>query len=129
MRGWSLKQGYNFSYEQLFMDCDLYDVMQLTTEGIIFDTVTLALGVIDHVGPNNHYMTESHTLRHMHGIWQPTVIDRNNYTDWVDAGKKSSFEYARENAKAILENYQLVPLAADDAIQEIIEEYSKVGGI
>jgi trimethylamine--corrinoid protein Co-methyltransferase len=54
-----------FSYEQLLMDCEIYDVIRRVVEGVNVDEESLALEVIERVvNTEKHFMTDPHTIRH-----------------------------------------------------------------
>ena len=76
-----------FSFEQLLMDCEIYDMLRSVTQGFEVSEETLALETIDSTGPQNHYLTTQHTLAHMHEVWQPTVMDRISFEDWQDRNR------------------------------------------
>jgi trimethylamine--corrinoid protein Co-methyltransferase len=74
------------------------------------DDETLALEVIDAVGPGGHFLGQPHTRRHMketveRSIGQEIGPDGAHYRDPV--------EVARERGLDILENYEPAPLAPD----------------
>lgn len=114
-----------FSFEQCVMDCEIYEILRRVTQGCDVSPETLALEVIDQVGPGNHYMVEEHTVKHLREVWQPTVIDRSLYDEWVIKGKPSPEQIAREKAKEILAKHQPMKLQNAQIVQEIINEYEK----
>ena len=114
-----------FSYEQLLMDCEIYEILRVTAQGIEVNDETLALDVIDHVGPRNHYMTEEHTLKHMRESWQPNVIDRSPYDEWMRRGKPDASAAAHSKAGQLLKEYQPMELKEKKIIEEIIIEYQQ----
>jgi trimethylamine--corrinoid protein Co-methyltransferase len=62
-----------FSFEQLLMDCEIYDVIRCVVEGVKVDDESLALEVIDRVvNTERHFMTDQHTINHIREIWQTT---------------------------------------------------------
>jgi len=115
-----------FSFEQCMMDCEIYEIVRRVTEGIKVNSEKLALDVIDRVGSRNHYMVEEHTVNHLRDVWQPTVIDRSLYDEWVEKGKPSPEKIAREKAKEILAKHQPKVLENGELVQEIISEYEKM---
>lgn len=118
-----------FSFEQLLLDCEIFDIVRKTAEGITINAETLALDTIDRVGSGNHYMVEPHTLAHLREIWQPSVVDRAPYERWVAAGKRDALENARDQAAEILTNYWPDPLDKDTKreIETIIARYESTG--
>ncbi len=98
------------SYEQLLMDCEIYDIVQATAQGIEMSEETLALEVIKSVGVGGHYLTQQHTLKHMKGRWVPNLVDRRPYRAWEKNGRRGARERAHEKAKWILANHRPEPL-------------------
>jgi trimethylamine--corrinoid protein Co-methyltransferase len=63
---------------------------------------TLALDVIDEVGPMGHFISCDHTLRHFRDDFYPNLLDRQNYEGWQATGSKSIEERAKETVEEIL---------------------------
>lgn len=52
--------------------------------GIEISAETLALDVIDEVGPRGEFITSEHTNEHFRKeLWIPSLIDKNRYDVWV----------------------------------------------
>lgn len=98
-----------WSYEQMMMDCEIFDIVQRMMQGIEVTDETLALDAIHAVGPHGNFLTHKHTRRHMRDIWIPKYMDRRPYEIWQESGE-SSREWARERAKNIYENHVPDPL-------------------
>jgi trimethylamine--corrinoid protein Co-methyltransferase len=114
-----------FSYEQLLLDCEIYNILKAVVEGFPVNSDTLAVDVIHKVGAQNHYMLEEHTVRNLHNFWQPLIIDRSPYDEWILKGKPTAQSNARQLAKEILDIHQPIPVSNPDILQEIIDEYDK----
>jgi trimethylamine---corrinoid protein Co-methyltransferase len=114
-----------FSFEQLLLDCEIYEIIRRTVGGITVDAETLALETIARVGSENHFMVEPHTFAHMRELWQPALINRNPYGKWQAEGCREAEEAAREKALWILENHRPLPLEAGlkEEIGQIIAAY------
>ncbi len=114
-----------FSFEQLLLDCEVYEIIRRTVGGITVDTEALALETIAGVGPGNHFMAEPHTLEHMLELWQPALINRSPYGKWQVEGCREAGENAREKAQWILKNHRPLPLAENlkEEIDQIIAAY------
>jgi trimethylamine--corrinoid protein Co-methyltransferase len=84
---------------------------------------TLALDLIDEVGPDGQFLDSKHTLIHFQEHWYPDVFERGNYNQWQAAGGKSLAERAAERVEGILAEHQPEPLPADvqRAIKKIVE--------
>lgn len=98
-----------FSYEQLMMDAEIFDIIYNVMKGIVVDDENLAMEAIHNVGPGGNFLTEKHTKKHMRDIWLPKYMDRRPYETWQEKGD-SARDWARERALDILENHQPVPL-------------------
>ena len=114
-----------FSFEQLLLDCEIYDMLRLTAEGICFDPDAMALEVIERVGPQNHFMTDPHTMSHLRGIWQPSFSNQQTLDQWLDQGSLTPADKAREKALAILMEHEPPPLAQKTELIELLAEYEK----
>ncbi len=104
------------SYEQLLMDCEIYDVVRATVRGIEVNDETLALDAIKSVGVRGNYLTHKHTLKHLKDRWVPNLVDRRTYSAWEEDGRRGAREWAHEKAKWILANHRPEPL--DSKLQE-----------
>ena len=114
MNGCGLLNGSKIlSYPHLVMETEIYSIVQKMSQGIIVDDESLALEVIEKVGPNGTYLSEKHTRRHMKEIWRPNLFDRSPYDTWLRDGKQGALAKATEIADAILADYQPAPLAPD----------------
>jgi trimethylamine--corrinoid protein Co-methyltransferase len=99
-----------FTPENLILDDDLYHRARHAFLDIPMDDESLALGVIDAVGPGGHFLAQPHTRRHMRdavlrAVSQEIGPDGQHYRDPV--------EVARERALDILDNYRPEPPADD----------------
>ena len=99
-----------FTPETLILDDDLYHRARHAFLDIPMDEESLALDVIDTVGPGGHFLAQPHTRRHMRravvrAVSQELAADGQHYRDPV--------EVARERALDILENYRPEPLPDD----------------
>lgn len=114
-----------FSFEQLLMDCEIYELTRRSIAGLEVTPETLALETISSVGPGGHFMTEPHTLKHMRSLWQPSVMNRAPYGKWQAEGCLEAEERANERARFILDNHRPVPLEEGllREINQVIESY------
>ena len=114
-----------FSFEQLLMDCEIFEIISRTTGGLEINAETLALETIERVGSEDHYMVEPHTIAHLREMWQPSVMNRSSYEKWLADGKKDALETAREKAKQILLTHEPEPLEEGLSleIEKIIKGY------
>jgi trimethylamine--corrinoid protein Co-methyltransferase len=114
-----------FSFEQLLLDCETYDLLRAVSQGFEINEETLAVDVIHSVGPRNHFLKTKHTKAHMRAVWQPTLLDRTSWTEWIGKGRPSANDHAREKARSILATHQPEPLPNADRIQRILADYER----
>ena len=57
------------------------------TRGIEVNDETLAVSVINDVGPNGHYLRQKHTRKFFKTeFWYPNLHDRHNFDEWERTG-------------------------------------------
>jgi trimethylamine--corrinoid protein Co-methyltransferase len=98
-----------WSYEQMLMDCEIFDLVRKMMEGVVVDDETLALDVIDAVGPGGNFLKQKHTRQHMRELWVPQFMDRRSYEAWEEQ-RDGAREWARAKAQQILATHQPEPL-------------------
>jgi trimethylamine--corrinoid protein Co-methyltransferase len=54
---------------------EIVEMARHIEKGIEVTSETLALDVIDQVGPQGDYMAEEHTLEHFRDCWYPRIFD------------------------------------------------------
>ncbi|MBW2120986.1 MAG: trimethylamine methyltransferase family protein [Deltaproteobacteria bacterium] len=102
------------SYEQYVIDNEILGMVARVLSGIEVSRETLAVDVIEKVGPRGNFLGEMHTLRSIsreHFI--PKISNRQIREDWEKEGKKTVMEVAREKACQILNTHQVPPLPED----------------
>ena len=88
--------------------------------GIPVNDETLALDMIDRVGPGNNYLQEDHTFRHFREVWYSQLFDRSINVEWLVQGSKRFDERLREQTLTVLE-HQPSAIAP-----ELLEEMEKM---
>jgi trimethylamine--corrinoid protein Co-methyltransferase len=98
--------------EQFVIDNEVLGMAMRVVEGIEVSDETLALDVIDDVGPGGHYLMADHTLNHMRSefYYPSSVVDRQGWDGWQKDGGQPAQERAREIAQEILKVHQPPPL-------------------
>ena len=116
----------SFHPVQLILDDDVAGMIGRMLEGVEVNKETLALDVINQVGPiPGTFLTEEHTRK----WWKqsqfiPKSSDSLTYQEWMEADKKDCIAYALDRMNTILETYEPEPLAEgeEEAIEKIMEE-------
>lgn len=122
-----IESGITGSFEQLVTSNEVIGMAKRITKGIEITEQTLALDVIDTVGPGGHFLAQAHTLLHFRKNWFPKLMDRNNYETWVEKGKKTLGQRANETVREILETHAPEPLPEEvkGKLEAIIERAEK----
>jgi trimethylamine--corrinoid protein Co-methyltransferase len=102
-----------WSYAQMMMDCEIFDIVYSMMKGIPVNEETLALEAIHNVGPHGHFLAQKHTRKHMRELWMPKFMDRRPYEVWLEKGDNGP-DWALEKARQIHESHQ--PEALDPKI-------------
>lgn len=91
-------------------------------DGVRLDDETLALDVIDQVGPGGEFLSHSHTMAHWRELWTPTLFDRRRLESWQNAGSKEINARLREATIALMTNHHVpaLPAAVDQEIETIL---------
>jgi len=97
----------------------LYMVNQYM-RGVPVNDETLALDVIDQVGPGAHFLQESHTLKHFREVWYSDLFDRSINDQWLASGAKRFEERLREQTRKVME-HQPTPLP-----EEVVRELARM---
>jgi len=108
--------------EQYVIDNEILGMTMRVLRGIEVNDETLAVDVIDQVGPGGHYLMADHTIRHMRSefYFPSAVVDRQSWEMWRQDGGLDARQRAKEIAREILANHQPAPL--DPAVDGWIRE-------
>ncbi|MFX0197375.1 MAG: trimethylamine methyltransferase family protein [Candidatus Hodarchaeota archaeon] len=123
-----LEMGMTSSLDLLVICNEFISKTKAFLMSLVVSQETLALDVIEEVGPGGNFLTHKHTLDHFkQEIWVPELINRQNYENWVNSGSKTLKQWANEKVRWILENHEPPRLAekVEKHISEIVEKYDK----
>jgi trimethylamine--corrinoid protein Co-methyltransferase len=115
-----MESGMTASCEMIVLGDEMIGMVRHLLRGITITPETLALDVIDQVGPGGDYITAPHTTRHFRSVWYPRLMDRTPYESWAEAGKPTAAEKARDRARELLTSHEPTPLAAD--VLEVLDD-------
>jgi trimethylamine:corrinoid methyltransferase-like protein len=105
-----IEYGLTASMEMVVMNDEIIGLVRRILGGIEVSQETLALDLIDSVGPGGHFLEQEHTLRHFRENWYPTLLNRTGYITWLQAGGLTYGELANRRARHILESHHPQPL-------------------
>lgn len=131
----ALLHGANIVHDVGFMDAGMQGSLQLialcndwlgfiraATAGVQVDEETLALDVVDELGPTGTYLSHDHTLRHYKEPYYSKLADKNPHAVWMKRGGSSMEEQAAKMVDEILASHPVPPLSPDvqTAIKQIV---------
>lgn len=98
-----------WSYAEMLLDCEVFDIIHKTLDGIVVDDETLALETIKKVGPGGNFLKEKHTRKHMRELYMPQFMDRRPYNEFQEK-RDGPADWALNKAREILAIHQPDPL-------------------
>ena len=113
-----LESGLTGSLVQLTICDEILNWLAHFVQGVEVNDETLALDLIDEVGPDGQFMDSDHTYEHFRERWYPDLFDRNNHDGWLAQGGKTLAERATDRVGEILETHKPEPLP-DDMVQRL----------
>lgn len=131
----ALLHGANIVHDVGFMDSGLQGSLQLlvmanefigflraATRGVTVDEETLAMDVVDELGPTGNYLDHPHTMRHMREPFYSKMMHKGIYAQWEKKGRKTMEQLAAEKVDQIIEKHEAEPLPEDvqQAIKDIV---------
>ena len=118
-----LESYLTISFEQILIDNEIASMILRILRGVEINEETLALDVIEKVGPGQHFLAEKHTLRHVNELLLPKLANRSTRADWERGGGRDIAGLARERARLTLEAHEPEPLEKD--IRKKLHEMSR----
>ena len=118
------------SLEMMVMSDEVISMTRRAVRGIEVSAETLAVEVIDRVGPGNQFFIDEHTLRHFRSeFWFPSLISRGGWAAWEKAGRLTFKDRGRARLQHIVREHRPEPLPADvdGAIDAILEGVAHEG--
>ena len=115
---------------QAIMDDDIAGMIGRVLEGVEVNNETLAIDLIEKVGPlPGYYLDKEHTRK----WWSkeqftPAVADQSTLQEWLTTGKKTTIDLAKEKMREILATHKVsIPLTAsqEEEIERILAEARK----
>lgn len=117
----SLNGGLTASLASLVMCDEIIAMVKQIAKGIEVTDESLALDILNEVGPGGEFLSHDHTFDHFRQWFQPTIIDRSNFETWTSAGSKTYQDRLEPEVERLLEAHQPEPL--DD---KLIQEMKKI---
>lgn len=116
--GW-LDHGSVASPSHMVLVNEILYMVEQFMPGMDVNDETLALDIIDQVGPGNHYLEQEHTYEHFKDVWYSDLFDRDIVQEWEARGEKRFAERLREKTEQPMA-HEPAPLP-DDVLAEMDE--------
>jgi trimethylamine--corrinoid protein Co-methyltransferase len=117
----TLSTKMSFSLEQVVLDETVLSLVKRCLQGIAVDEATLALDLIQTIGPGGAYLTTSHTLDYFREeLLIPDLVSRGSRVAWEAAGAPDMRARARERVHDILDTHQ--PASLPDGVTARLDE-------
>ena len=109
-----LESGLLGSFDMLVLSDEVIGMAKRILGGVRVTPETLAVDVIERVGPGGHYLTQEHTRQQFRAeTWFPTLIDRQMRRAWEAGGQKTMAARVRAKVLDILKGHEPMPIPAD----------------
>jgi trimethylamine--corrinoid protein Co-methyltransferase len=93
----------SISYDKLVMDNEILGMCERVLQGIEVTDETLAVDLIENVGPGGNFLTEAHTVMNMMDeFYIPSLADRTLYDEWVASGRHTIKDRARQKLDELM---------------------------
>jgi trimethylamine--corrinoid protein Co-methyltransferase len=118
-----LESGLTGSLAQVAICDEIAAWVRAAIAPVVIDEETLALDLVDRLGPDGSFLEADHTIAHFRERWYPTLIDRQARAAWLARGGTTLVERAAARVERILATHEPAPLpeSAKQAISEILE--------
>ena len=125
-----LESGLTGSLPQLAICNEILSWLEHYVCRVEINDESLALDLIDEIGPDGHFLETDHTLKHFRERWYPSLFDRGNYESWLSRGGQTLAERAAEQVETILTEHESEPLPDDVAqtIRAIVQRGGRPAG-
>jgi trimethylamine--corrinoid protein Co-methyltransferase len=132
----ALLHGANIVHDVGFMDSGLQASLQLmtvcddfigflraATAGVVVNDETLALDVIEELGPTGDYLSHDHTMAHYREPYYSNLAEKVVYAQWQNKGGMAMEARAAQSIDKILATHQPQPLPDDvqQALKAVVE--------
>jgi len=109
-----LESGLLGSFDMLVMADEVIGMAKHVLGGVAVTPETLAIDVVERVGPGGHYLTQEHTRQHFRTqFWFPELMDRQQRRSWQASGSKTMADRVREKVIHILDHHEPAPIPPD----------------
>lgn len=126
-----IESGLTGSFEMVVVAEEIIGFVRRLMGGIEISPTSLAVAVIDEVGPGGDFLSSRHTLENFRSVWQASLFDRNNHHGWVAAGRPNMIRTARDIAIEAIGSHvpEALPETLRKELSEIITQADRQAGV
>ena len=118
----SIQETLSISLAQLVIDDNINNICFRALEGFTVDKDHLAVDAIKRVGPGSNFLVDEHSVKFCRGErYTPDLFYQGSIEGWVEGGRKTYRDRAKEKARTILKEHKSNPLPED--IGKALDEY------
>lgn len=118
--------GLTGSLEMIVIMDEAIDQIRRMQKGIPVDDDQIALETIAAGAHQGQFLTQPHTLKHLRTTqWRPSLINRQGFEQWRQAGETSLLDRAKKRLDAILKTHEVnaIDASMEKKIQRIVDGY------
>ena len=116
-----IDSGLNGSWSSLVMCDEIIGMIRQIGKGIQVDDETLALDILNEVGPGGEFVSHEHTYKHWREWFRPNLNDRSDYETWKNNGSKDFNDRLEAEVDRILDTHKPEPLD-----ESVLQEMKKI---
>ncbi len=119
-----LDGGLMGSLESLILGAEQVRWVKRFIAGLKVSDETVALDVLQTVGPAGDFLSQDHTLRHLRDdMWIPRTLDHVTFEGWTEKGSKDYATRARQLANQLVRSHspQALPESLDTSLRALCE--------
>jgi trimethylamine---corrinoid protein Co-methyltransferase len=98
------------SLELMVLGSEIIGWLRRYLRDIEVSTETLAVALIDEVGPDGGFLETEDTVHHLQEDWRPALFDRASYETWAGEGMAPLERRANERVRALVREHRARPL-------------------
>lgn len=113
------------SKESLVLDAEIIEGVYRVLEGVDVNELTLAVDVIDEVGPGGHFLKQKHTMQFLQSEhFLPLLASRQTRERWQQTGSRTMADKAHERVDRLLADHEVEPLSDKEQseLERIVRE-------
>ncbi len=122
--------GLQYSFQLLVLCNEHLGFLRAANAGVPVDDESLALEVIEELGPAGDYLSHPHTLKHFKQAYHSKMVDKRPYSQWMEMGGTTMEQRAARRVDQILDSHQPEQLPPDVQrdLRRIVErEQARIG--